>query len=173
MLLLSQQNDKVLKNLISDNELLNDKLNQALNLINDINSTDDSLRPKRNLNNLTVVSSLISGLYSIKTRNSSNLSNLKTEPWHKTKAKTPNETIAAQMLEQFDWLRYAIQSPNVKNVDFNPELIDSFEKLDNLISRIKISRSTIHSRLYQLTEVGQVDLFVNICNRCKGQVKVV
>ncbi len=83
--------------------------------------------------------------------------------------KTENEAIGAQMLDQFEWVKLS----DVKNED-NLSTIDSFDKLEQLVERIKSNRSTLHSRLFQTTDTsGDFDILVNVCNRCKGKIQIV
>jgi hypothetical protein len=109
------------------------------------------------------------------------------------KTKTFNEMYAKQMIEQFDWVRTATQS-NVEDklliensneqdlignysariAPHEPEQIgDSLDKLEELIKRIKSNRFNKFSRLFQTINHADHNLLVNICNRCKGEVKVV
>lgn len=110
------------------------------------------------------------------------------------KTKTFNEMCAKQMIDQFDWVRTATQSnvedklliENSSEQDFlgnystriaqqiEPEQIgDSLDKLEELIKRIKSNRFNKFSRLFQTINHADHNLLVNICNRCKGEVKVV
>lgn len=94
--------------------------------------------------------------------------------------KTESESIGSQMLEQFDWLKLEMNEINSQNPfkvrteeDLNTS-IDSFDKLETLVDRIKINRNTIHSRLFQTTEMsGDFDLLLNVCNNCKGRIQTV
>ena len=169
LLLLNKQNEKVLRSLLEDNELLNEKLNTALDLLNEIKQ--NKAGTKRNFNNLQAANFLLVGLQSLigpgQAITQSKLKPLTTE----------NEKIGWQMLEQYDWVNLAMNDLHTlddstrKNGEDSLNLIDSFEKLEQLIDRIKISRSTIHSRLFQSTQMsGEFDLLVNVCNKCKGNI---
>jgi hypothetical protein len=111
------------------------------------------------------------------------------------KTKTFNEMCIKQMIEQFDWVRTATQS-NVEDkllieisneqdmignhstrisqqVADQEQIGDSLDKLEELIKRIKSNRFNKFSRLFQTVNHADHNLLVNICNRCKGEVKVV
>lgn len=93
----------------------------------------------------------------------------KTKPF----LKTENEMIGTQMLEQFEWVTLAMSdATNSKPDESNPNYIDSFEKLEQLISRIKINRNTIHSRLFQTTDMSG-ELLLNVCTKCTGKIQIV
>ena len=96
----------------------------------------------------------------------------KTKPF----LKTENEMVSTQMLEQFDWVNLAMKEAtvinNTKPDETNSNLIDSFEKLEQLISRIKVNRTTIHSRLFQTTDMSG-DLMLNVCTKCTGKIQIV
>lgn len=97
--------------------------------------------------------------------------------------KTLNESIATQMIEQFDWLRTAafqtdvnlsMTKPNSDDVMKNVNVIDSLDNLEKLIKRIKMSRTNSYGRLYQFYgNENDTDLFVNVCNKCTGHVQIV
>lgn len=169
LLMLNNQNEKVLKNLLSDNEMLNDKLNQALDLLSEIKEStnvDELLHKNSNknksYNNLQATNLLLVGLSAVcKKFNKPTYSAA-----HTSRLKTSNEAIAHQMSEQFNWV-----SMTQANTD---DSISSFEKLEQLIDKIKFSKATIHSRLYQTTECSRdTNSLLNVCTRCKGQIKIV
>lgn len=184
LLLLNKQNERVLDNLLKDNGLLNSKLNQALELLNvKEKQNDNSQKIEEDIkkcNNLQVANMLLLGLKNkkknipIEDLNALNFRNM-------DYLKTANEEVGAQMLEQFDWVKHAMKDNTLQgysiNKNYNDEsvsYIDSFDKLEELINRIKVSRSTIHSRLFQNTEMsGDFDLLLNCCNACNGKIKTV
>lgn len=165
--MLNNQNEKVLKNLLNDNEMLNDKLNQALELLSEIkqgnNIEDLSKNMKKNYNSLQATNLLLVGLSTIcKKLNRPSYSAKQIM----NRLKTSNELIAYQMLEQFDWVNFAHYSDN--------NAINSFDKLEQLVDKMKLSIATIHSRLYQTTEYSKdSETLLNVCNHCKGQIKTV
>lgn len=180
LLLLNKQNEKVLKNLLNDNEMLNQKLNQALELLNQSNS-DNNVYIKRNHNNFQAVNLLLLGLDRTQKR-AANTSqdNIPMPKIPSLILKTDNEAIGGQMLEQFNWVNLAMNEVNpvpqpVSKVGANPDeafsYVDNFEKLEQLIDRVKKSRSTIHSRLFQTTDMGDFDLMLNVCNICNGKIQ--
>ena len=94
--------------------------------------------------------------------------------------KTDSEAIGEQMLEQFNWVNMTMNEVNtipqlasnsVGSQEDAFSYIDSFDKLEQLIERVKKSRSTIHSRLFQNTDMGDFDLMLNICNTCSGKIQ--
>jgi hypothetical protein len=206
--LLHKQNENVLRNLLNDNQILNEKLNQALDLLKNIKSTDfqvaetPSTKLKKSLNNFQAANLLINSIKQLENTNSchfetqpaTNTNSYSQSSQSKTKrAITENELIATQMLEQYDWVRLAIGGVNnnhhlnslsksqsarasncsTQNIEENsPHSIDTFDKLELLINRIKLNRNTIHSRLFQATDMaGDFDLLLNVCNHCSGQIQ--
>lgn len=181
MLLLNKQNEKVLKNVLDDNEMLNQTLNQALELLNE-NNSDNQVHLKSNHNNFQVANLLLLGLNRAQNRTSTNFQNNIPMPSIPTLTlKTENEAIGGQMLEQFNWVNQAMNEVNsvpqpVSKVGSNNKdeafsYVDNFEKLEQLIERVKKSRSTIHSRLFQTTDMGDFDLMLNVCNTCNGKIQ--
>ena len=175
LLLLNKQNEKVLRSLLEDNELLNEKLNTALDLLSEIKQNKAGSKLKRNFNNLQAANFLLVGLQSLVEPGQPIISRPKLKS-----LTTENEKIGWQMLEQYDWVNLAMKDLHTlddsarQNGEDSLNLIDSFEKLEQLIDRIKISRSTIHSRLFQSTQMsGEFDLLVNVCNKCTGNIKTV
>ena len=69
LLLLNNQNEKVLSNLLNDNELINDKLNQALDLLSDLKDQESKSKVKKAYNNLQASTLLTCGLNSLFKRN--------------------------------------------------------------------------------------------------------
>ena len=177
LLLLNNQNEKVLSNLLNDNELINDKLNQALDLLSDLKDQESKSKVKKAYNNLQASNLLICGLNSLfKSNTNTNRSYLP----QINRPKTNNELISAQMLEQYNWVNLAIHSNNNHSTtmgqdDTTSGVIDSFDKLEKLFDKIKLSRTTIHSRLYQSTENNFRDSkqLLNFCTSCRGQIKII
>ena len=109
---------------------------------------------------------------------------------HKMKSKTINEIIGEQMLEQFDWLKAAFREetsnnnskPNTEpqsqasdliNDSENVNFMDSLDKLEKLITRIKLNRLTTLGRLFQAVNTSEQNVLLNVCNKCTGQIKIV
>jgi hypothetical protein len=140
-------------------------------------------------NNLQVANLLVSNLS--KMLNQTNpLNNISFEDKlnktnsHKMKSKTLNEIIGEQMLEQFDWLKAAFkdeasansksnaesQSPEFINDNENINFIDSLDKLEKLITRIKLNRLTTLGRLFQAVNTSEQNVLLNVCNKCTGHL---
>lgn len=183
LLLLNKQNGKVLKSMLADNELINNKLNQALDMLSSLKENESSLLPcppkiKRCFNNFQAVNMLLLEVKKLSIGNSTE--HIQINPMHTDKTKpflkTENEMVSTQMLEQFDWVNLAMKEAtvinNTKPDETNSNLIDSFEKLEQLISRIKVNRTTIHSRLFQTTDMSG-DLMLNVCTKCTGKIQIV
>ncbi len=178
------QNENVIKNITNDNNLLNGKLNQALDLLNKYNNSTGvnnlSKFKSKSFNNFQAANLILANLNNMcKSKNMRTLDTSTTilNPFKHTPTKTLNESIAAQMLEQFDWLKTAAFQidPNLSNSDDimkNINVIDSLEKLEKLIKRIKMSRTNSYGRLYQFFG-NDSDLFLNVCNKCTGHVQIV
>ncbi len=176
-MLLNNQNEKVLSNLLNDNELINDKLNQALDLLSDLKDQESKSKIKKAYNNLQASTLLLCGLNSLYKSNTT--TNRSYSP-QINRPKTNNELISAQMLEQYNWVNLAIHSNHnhsatTDQADTSGVAIDSFDKLEKLFDKIKLSRTTIHSRLYQSTENNLIDSkqLLNFCTSCKGQIKII
>jgi len=169
---LNQQNEKVLKNILDDNEMLNNKLNQALDMligIREPNRLDvPQTNPKKYYNNLQASNLLLVGLSTVCAKSGRSMTS--SQPVNNPqRSKATNELIGYQMLEQFSWVNSAIANSN------ETDAINSFDKLEKLLDKIKLSRSTVHSRLYQTTDTIRTDseTLLNFCNHCKGQIKIV
>lgn len=149
----------------------------------------------RTYNNLQVANLLVSNLS--KMLNQTNPLNsividdkLNKTNSHKMKSKTINEIIGEQMLEQFDWLKAAFREetsnnnskPNTEpqsqasdliNDSENVNFMDSLDKLEKLITRIKLNRLTTLGRLFQAVNTSEQNVLLNVCNKCTGQIKIV
>lgn len=192
LLLLSLQNENVIRNLVQDNGLLNEKLNQALDLIVKYNNEKSGTNKfkSKNSNNFQAANLLLANLNHLcsnqieKTKKFDFIS-LKQLKNHHESPKTLNESIAQHFLEQFDWLKTAAFQidPNLKQPPTSNELsaspsepnfTDSLEKLEKLIQRIRLTRTSTYGRLFQsANNDNETDLFLNVCNKCTGKVKVV
>ena len=88
-----------------------------------------------------------------------------------------NEIAAEQMLEQFDWLKAAVNNVESRNEsdrenkDLN--VIDSLDNLEKLITRIKFNRLTTLGRLFQVVNTSEMNLLLNVCNKCTGKIQIV
>ena len=162
---------------------------------NDSNSSSTMKSHKsRTYNNLQVANLLVSNLSKMLNQ---------TNPLHsmviddklnntnsrKMKSKTINEIIGEQMLEQFDWLKAAFREetsnnskPNTEsqspssdliNENENVNFMDSLDKLEKLITRIKLNRLTTLGRLFQAVNTSEHNVLLNVCNKCTGQIKIV
>lgn len=186
---------------LDDNELLNDKLNQVYDLLTKLTTNDPNgsstmkSHKTRTFNNLQVANLLVSNLS--KMLNQTNPLNsividdkLNKTNSHKMKSKTINEIIGEQMLEQFDWLKAAFREetsnnnskPNTEPQSHSSDLInncenvnfmDSLDKLEKLITRIKLNRLTTLGRLFQAVNTSEHNVLLNVCNKCTGQIKIV
>ena len=183
LLMLNRQNEIVMKKLLDDNEMLNSKLNQSLELLIKYKENKNlSVNFNRNhskgktLNSLQCVNILLTNLSSL------NLTAIVTDEFskkslaHKSKSKTLNEIAAEQLLEQFDWLKEAANDAEIggrenENKDLN--IIDSLDSLEKLITRIKFNRLTTLSRLFQVVNTSEMNLLLNVCNKCTGKIQIV
>lgn len=159
--MLNCQKEKTIRNLIEDNELLNLKLNQTLDIYFNKNN-------RHNLNNFQAINKILSSL--LKSNQSLSLSSINLnhgDKIHRKKSKTINEIAAEQVIEQFDWVKKSIKTMN-SEID----MIESLDNLEILIKKIKENRNTKFSRLYQPHGVDS-ELFLNVCVNCKGNVKIV
>lgn len=187
--MLNAQNEKIIKNLLEDNDLLNLKVNQALDLLISFREKRDNSKAKQSphknkqLNNLQAINLILSNLCSMNQIDKTNGSNLFTEINSKfinlnlkKKSKTLNEMMAEQVLEQFDWVKHAVQLnstslPTNQSSANNLNLINSLDNLEHLIKKIKQNRCTKFSRLYQPD--GDTELMLNVCKKCSGQIQQV
>ena len=186
LLMLNSQNEIVMKKLLDDNELLNLKLNQALELLVSykesnglaVNKNQNHSKTKY-FNSLQCANLLLSNLSSLsptKMATHENISNMSNS--HKTKSKTLNEIAAEQMLEQFEWLKATLNSTEHRtdlhdgdNQDLN--VVDSLDSLEKLITRIKFNRLTTLGRLFQVVNTSEMNLLLNVCNKCTGKIQIV
>ena len=51
--------------------------------------------------------------------------------------------------------------------------MDSLDKLEKLITRIKLNRLTTLGRLFQAVNTSEHNVLLNVCNKCTGQIKIV
>ena len=186
LLMLNRQNEIVMKKLLDDNEMLNSKLNQSLELLIKYKENKNfSVNFNRNhskgktLNSLQCVNILLTNLSSL------NLTAIVTDEFskkslaHKSKSKTLNEIAAEQLLEQFDWLKEAANDAeiggreNAQNENKDLNIIDSLDSLEKLITRIKFNRLTTLSRLFQVVNTSEMNLLLNVCNKCTGKIQIV
>lgn len=162
--MLNCQKEQTIRNLVEDNEMLNLKLNQALDMLSNKHLS-------HNMNNLQAINTILSNLYKSNPKLALDTINLN-KPSHiyKKKSKTINEIAAEQALEQFDWVKNAIKSNKIESE--SSEIVDSLDNLEFLIKKIKENRKTKFSRLYQPQGLDS-ELFLNVCINCKGSVKIV
>lgn len=202
--MLNSQNEKLIKNLLEDNELLNGKLNKALELFMDLKEklqspvqtapeakkkSPQATKNNKSLNNLQAVNVLLTNLVGLEAdkpkhdRLLAEINDRRADVKVK-KAKTMNELIGEELLEQFQWVKTSIQTlPNILDSNIDPTLanynhnsnnyVHSLDTLDRLIKQIKLHRTTKFSRLYQPEALLNFDLLINVCNKCKGDIKTV
>jgi hypothetical protein len=186
LLMLNSQNEIVLKKLLDDNELLNSKINQALEMLVKykeshglaVNQNPNHSKGK-SLNSLQCINVLLSNLGTLSPNLSAKAidSLSKKSNSHKIKSKTLNEIAAEQMLEQFDWLKATLNNTEnngesqTENKDLN--ITDSLDNLEKLIMRIKFNRLTTLGRLFQVVNSSEMNLLLNVCNKCTGKIQVV
>lgn len=186
LLMLNSQNEIVLKKLLDDNELLNSKINQALEMLVKykeshglaVNQNPNHSKGKC-LNSLQCINVLLSNLGTLSPNFSAKAidSLSKKSNSHKIKSKTLNEIAAEQMLEQFDWLKATVNNTEnnnesqTENKDLN--VTDSLDNLEKLIMRIKFNRLTTLGRLFQVVNSSEMNLLLNVCNKCTGKIQVV
>ena len=147
-------------------------MNQGLDLLSEIKELNQLEVTQKNFkkyyNNLQASNLLLVDLCKVCAKYGRSISS--SQPVNNSlRPKATNELIGYQMLEQFDWVNQAIASSS------EADAISSFDKLEKLIEKIKLSRSTVHSRLYQTTDTLRTDseTLLNFCNHCKGQIKIV
>jgi hypothetical protein len=197
--MLNIQNEHVVRGLLNDDQLLNFKLNQALELLSNLKqnlsessskilSTSKKSSTKTNINNLQAINLLLFDLVQLNNKNTSkktlnlndinqSVSDLSLKTFKK-RSKTINEIIAIEMLEQFDWIKSAIQAikyetDEQKIGDFtNPT--DSLDKLEALIKKIRSHKNSRFARLFMSDCLADgTNLLINVCNNCKGDIKIV
>jgi hypothetical protein len=195
--MLNSQNEKLISSLLEDNELLNTKLNKALELFQEVTSTSTTTtskqksQPRRAVNNLQAVNILLTNVISLEINklNQQRLLNEINEPPselaarsggdtsvnRKPKPKTINELIAEEVIQQFEWVKATVQTSPFETglASSVGDHSDSLDKLELLIKQIKQNRATRFSRLYQPEAVYNCDILLNVCNRCKGEIKTV
>lgn len=186
--MLDTHNEKIVKNLIGDSELLNFKLNQAVQLVDEIKKNEQPHR--KTLNNLQAANILLSSLASMATPSdpSKHLTELTARAMStlnlaNRKSKTLNELVALEWLEQFDWVKSSfykccnhqaqrVEEPSHIGYYVNPS--DSLDQLEQLVNKIKAYKSSKFARLYQPAGINSdPNLLLNVCIKCKGQLKVV
>jgi virulence-associated protein VapD len=183
--MLNSHNEKIIRCLLSDNELVNFKLNQAVQLLLELREQHQqssenrkSTPPVKTMNNLQAVNVLLANLASMGPTRTAAAATQLTQPslTSSKKCKTFNEIVALEMLEQFDWIKLAIQSIRYENEEKNGEFTnptDSLDKLEQLVRKIKAYKATKFSRLYQPECLGDANLLLNVCIKCKGEIKIV
>jgi hypothetical protein len=176
--MLNSHNEKIIRGLLGDNELLNFKLNQAYQMLLDYKDPKTETRSVKTMNNLQAINVILSSLASLspnRTLAANDIGHLSSLSASR-KVKTFNEIVALEMLEQFDWIKMAIQSIKYENEEQNGDFTnpaDSLDRLEQLVRKIKVYKSTKFSRLYQPDCLGDSNLLLNVCTKCKGEIKVV
>ena len=187
----------MIQDLLRDNEYLNVKLNHAIELIQASSTASSSSTKHKACNNLQAAHVILSHLTATTTtaqqqpdtvNSSSSNSNNNSAP--KT-AKTINEIAAEQMVEQFDWLKAELLDVDAMPTSTPASVatgavsseatgiasvcsVGSLEKLERLIARIKAKRLTAsYGRLFQSNADDGESLLLNVCNKCKGEIKIV
>ncbi|RNA16628.1 golgin-45 [Brachionus plicatilis] len=164
LLMLNAQKEKTIQNLLEDNEVLNLKLNQTLDILS-------KKQNRHNMNNLQAVNTILSNLFKSNPKLGLDAINLNHgSQIQKKKSKTINEIGAEQALEQFNWVKKAVISNNIESNSV--DMVDKLDNLEILIKKIKENRKTKFSRLYQ-PQGADSELFLNVCVNCKGSVKII
>lgn len=184
--MLNNQNEKIVKNLLGDNEMLNEKLNKALGILLEYKAKQNMSvkQPLKRLNNLQSVNVLLSHLVqldgeSTETSRAEMFKEINTiSEMKKKQPRTLNELVAEEALEQFEWIKSANHIILPLGADFVPvksslSETDALDRLEILIRQIKQNRANKFSRLYQHESLGGFDLMLNVCKRCKGDIKTV
>ena len=163
-------------NLLNDNKIVNDKLLRANDLLMSLsrqNELKEASLPR--FNSIQLANSILSQLSAMNIPSLTekrNYERLRQDKKESAKFKTNNELVAEQMLEQFEWLSKCVLCPS-KQDGSEAGRVDSLDKLEELINRIKLKRSSTHSRLFQTACSAESYLLLNVCNQCTGQLKVV
>ena len=176
-MLLNRENENVLTNLLNDNKIINDKLLRANDLLMSLSRQNEMLKEGslHRYNSIQLANSILSQLSSMNIpppTEKRNYERLRQDKKESVKFKTNNEQVAEQMLEQFEWLSKCVLCPS-KQDGSETGHVDSLDKLEDLINRIKLKRSSTHSRLFQAACTSESYLLLNVCNQCTGQLKVV
>lgn len=185
--MLNKQSEKVIKGLISDNDLLNSKLNIALNILNERMTTQATTlplhRPQNNLQLVNVLLSRLAQLDSIQSKQvdilakvNSPIAAVKAAQARQRRSRTVNELMADEALEQLEWVKTATTAaavPTAETESSSESASSALDRLEILIKQIKQNRAYKFGRLYQPESINGADIMLNVCNKCKGDIKTV
>lgn len=184
--MMNNQSEKVIKNLLNENDMINHKLNTALSILKSVqeNSSSNMASPastdnKKSQNNLQLVNILLAKLAQLDHTNTNraellrqvSLSHLTAETRKQPRSRTLNELVAEEALEQFEWAKTASTEHRLESSCESP--VSTLDRLETLIKEIKKNRIAKFGRLYQPDSLNSSDLMLNVCNRCKGEIKTV
>lgn len=180
--MMNNQSEKLVRNLLNENDLINHKLNTALNILASLKenqSPGKHIQQQKSQNNLQLINVLLAKLAQLdqaivnkpellREISTSHLV-IKKQP----RSRTLNELVAEEALEQFEWVNAATSAENQNQEELNESSLSILDRLETLIKQIKQNRITKFARLYQPESVNSSDLMLNVCNKCKGDIKTV
>lgn len=179
--MMNNQSEKLVRNLLNENDLINHKLNTALNILATAKENQSNMSPSgKSQNNLQLVNVLLAKLAQLdqtKMNKSDLLREISTSHLivkKQPRSRTLNELVAEEALEQFEWVNSAASAENQNQEELsNENSLSTLDRLETLIKQIKQNRITKFARLYQPESVNSSDLMLNVCNKCKGDIKTV
>jgi hypothetical protein len=159
LLLLQQEHNHLIRNILTENEENNQKLNEIyINLVC-LNKTQNDVSkqvfyPKHNVKLVSHIDMIVSGM--VEKRGNIPAIQMSTCDDILIKSTTKNEYLAKQMLTQFAWLPYSNAN--------------TFELIESLLNGLKIQKTKFVQRYDQFN-----DDVVNLkcCSKCKGTIQVV
>ena len=160
LLLLQQENNHLIRNILTENEENNQKLNEVYkNLfclnktINEV-STKPVFYPKHNVKLVSHIDMIVSGM--VEKRGNIPTIAMSSSDDDLIKSTTKNEYLAKQMLTQFAWLPYSNAN--------------TFELIESLLNGLKIQKTKFVQRYDQFNDDV---LNLQCCSKCKGTIKIV
>ena len=181
--MMNNQSEKLVRNLLNENDLINHKLNTALNILASLKenqSPSKHVQQQKSQNNLQLINVLLAKLAQLDQANVNKpelLREISTSHLiikKQSRSRTLNELVAEEALEQFEWVNAATSAENQNQEELNESSsLSILDRLETLIKQIKQNRITKFARLYQPESVNSSDLMLNVCNKCKGDIKTV
>ena len=164
LLLLQQENNHLIRNILTENEENNHKLNEIYYNLALLNKSEDEkcnqvFLPKNNLVLCDSINRIVCGMVE-KTGNihhsQQQHSISSTSEDGVIKSSTKNEYLAKHLLTQFAWLPYSNA--------------DSFDLIELLLNGLKIQKTKFVQRYDQFSEDA---INIQCCSKCKGNIKVI